>query len=103
MKKIFLTSLMTFGVLISLLASNPEITKQLAKVNTAVHLTSQQLPQVEAIMNAFSARKASLTASIKDTEKLKTAIRIEQKTYLDKLMMILTEPQKKLYLANRPK
>lgn len=94
---------MTFGVLVSLLASNPEVTARLTRVNNTVHLTAQQIPQVEAILTKFVERKAALTASIKDAEKLKTAIRIESKTNLDKVMMILTEPQRKLFLASRPK
>ena len=94
---------MTFGILFSVLATNPAVATRLAKVNSVVHLDAQQLTKVEALMVVTDARRVELTSKIKDKDQLEKSLKIEQKAYLDKLMMILNDAQKKLYFAARNK
>jgi len=98
MKKLVLTTLMTFGIIVSMLASTPEVQAKLNELNSVVHLDAAQTPKVEVIITNFMSRVSELKTKVSG-DQLKKAKQIESKAFQDKLMSILTDAQKKLYLA----
>jgi hypothetical protein len=99
MKKLVLTTLMTFGIIVSLLAATPEVQAKLNELNSVVHLDAAQTPKAEAIITNFMSRVTELKAKVSG-DQLKKAKQIEAKAFQDKLMSIMTDAQKKLYLAH---
>lgn len=98
MKKLVLSAFFSLALLSTVFATDNRVTERLAKMNSRVHFTNEQAAKVQALLEIRFQREDELTSKLKGKE-LEMALQKVRRDVNDKIVGLLTDDQKKIYLS----
>ncbi|MEI6312453.1 MAG: hypothetical protein WCP57_09350 [Bacteroidota bacterium] len=97
MKKLILTSIFSLALVGSIFATDARVTERLAKMNSRVHFTTEQTTKVQSILEARFVREDELSAKLTGKDLQTALVKVRQDSN-GKIVSLLTDDQKKVYL-----